>query len=148
MSRMRSSVSSSKYKRSHSSKSVLTVSGLWFTTTVRLPICLRVRMLDTAHQSNSTLLPGTQEEGKLSQHLLIMANTFACTGCRWAPRRARPWSSLLKLSYYWETRKYTHRPVLSWSLSQGGKMYTLMRKNTHTHTHIGWLLTDVIRTAA
>ena len=52
-----SSESSSKYSLSHSSKSVDTVSGLLFTTTVFSPSCLRERMADTAHQSNSTLLP-------------------------------------------------------------------------------------------
>lgn len=60
MSKILSSESSSKYNLSHSSKSVLTVSGLQFTTTVFLLSCRNVRMQETAHQSNSTLLPANR----------------------------------------------------------------------------------------
>lgn len=62
MSRILSSDSSSKYSLSHSSKSVLTVSGLQFTTTVLLPSWRSVRILETAHQSNSTLLPARRQK--------------------------------------------------------------------------------------
>lgn len=62
MSRILSNDSSSKYSLSHSSKSVLTVSGLQFTTTVLLPSWRSVRMLETAHQSNSTLLPARRQK--------------------------------------------------------------------------------------
>lgn len=64
MSRILSSDSSSKYSLSHSSKSVLTVSGLQFTTTVLLPSWRSVRMLETAHQSNSTLLPARRQKSR------------------------------------------------------------------------------------
>ena len=62
MSRILSNDSSSKYSLSHSSKSVLTVSGLQFTTTVLLPSWRSVRILETAHQSNSTLLPARRQK--------------------------------------------------------------------------------------
>lgn len=65
MPRILSKDNSSKYSLSHSSKSVLTVSGLQFTTTVFLPSWRSVRILETAHQSNSTLLPAeTMKLGK------------------------------------------------------------------------------------
>lgn len=64
MSRILSNDISSKYSLSHSSKSVLTVSGLQFTTTVLLPSWRSVRILETAHQSNSTLLPARRQKSR------------------------------------------------------------------------------------
>merc|ERR1719331_3169526 len=56
-SRIVSSESSSKYRRSDSSKSVLTVSGLQLITMACAPCERSVWMHDTQHESNSTLLP-------------------------------------------------------------------------------------------